>query len=578
MKTADSLKYQFKRIDGKGYKAYKDIKGQYSFPQFQIIIDHVQGDPFAAPSRIRVKVDRNSSGFEEDTTSNRSRTVALCDFLTRQFYTNCKKLSRVNRGTGKSGLITIAQPGQEILERSSMVINENFVEARFFMGLPAHGRRISGNDADIMFFEELPAIVAASLFAANLNRNALYQHIKTSEDADILRGQLKESGLIGFVADGALLPRASGIDQRPMDRERSVVFQSPQSLKAEARLPNAGKITGMGIPKGVTLIVGGGYHGKSTLLNALELGIYNHIPGDGRERAVTLPDTVKIRAADGRNIEHVDISAFINNLPQAKDTLAFSTQNASGSTSQAANISEAIEAGAKVLLLDEDTSATNFMIRDHRMQQLVTKDKEPITPFIDKIRQLYHDKDISTVLVMGGSGDYFSVSDHVIQMTDYIPSDVTDRAHYIANQFDTHRMNEGGNQFGGINQRIPMPQSFNPYRSKNRVKITAPRTREIVFGRTSIDLWDIDQLVDISQTRGVGFAIHYATRYMDGKHNLRQIVERVIQGIDKGSLDILVPYITGDIARFRGIELAAAINRIRTLKVKCVQSRLKCQV
>jgi len=280
MKTADNLKYQFKRIDGKGYKAYKDIKGQYSLPQYRLIIDHVQGDPFAAPSRIRVRIDRNSSGFEED------------------------------------------------------------------------------------------------------------------------------------------------------------------------------------------------------------------------------------------------------------------------------------------------TSATNFMIRDHRMQQLVTKDKEPMTPFIDKIRQLYHDKDISTILVMGGSGDYFSVSDHVIQMTNYIASDVTQRAHHIANQFDPHRINEGGNQFGDIKQRIPMPQGFNPYRGKNRLKITVPRTREIVFGCTIIDLWDIDQLVDISQTRAIGYAAYYATRYMDGKHTLRKIVERVIQDIDNESLDILVPYLTGDLARFRSIELAAAINRMRTLKVK----------
>lgn len=568
MKMSEDLREELRRIDGKGYKAYKDIKGEYRFTQYLLFIDHVQGDPFASPSRVRVRVERKASGFNADTTSNHSRTVAICDYLTRQFHSSCIKLSRGNRGTGKSGLITIDKPVQEILERTSIVINDRFVEARFFMGLPASGRRISGRDAEAMFFEELPGIVNASLFCKNLDRKILYTHIETAEDADILRDKVDQLGLVAFVADGAMLPRASGIDPHPMDQQSAVRFQSPENLSVEVELPNRGKISGMGIPKGVTLIVGGGYHGKSTLLNALEFGIYNHIPGDGRELVVTVPETIKIRAADGRNIEKADISAFINNLPFEKKTDAFSTENASGSTSQAANITEAIEAGAKVLLLDEDTSATNFMIRDYRMQQLVAKDKEPITPFIDKVKQIYEDKGVSTILVMGGSGDYFSVADRVIQMTDYRPFDVTQRAHQIAQTNDTGRLQEGGERFGEIRSRIPLSESFNPFRRKNRLKISVPRLREIIFGRTSIDLWDIGQIVDISQTRAIGHAIFYATRYMDGKTTLKEVIALVQKDIDRKGLDILTPFLTGDLVRFRGIELAAAINRMRTLSMK----------
>jgi len=567
MPDANKLKDLLSGINGRGYKAYKQIKGKYAFSTFTLLIDHVQGDPFAAPSRIRVCVKRSASGFASTLSENKSRRIALCDYLTRSFFRNCRQYSRGNRGTGKSGLITIDKPNQEVLETTAMKVDNQAVEARFCMGLPAQGRRILGRDAAAMFFEELPKIVSHSLFFTALDPNSLKSHVDAAEDADYLRSRLPELSLIGFVANDCLLARTSGIDPTPLDNAKSVRFQSPPSLQTEIELPNKGVVSGMGIPKGVTLIVGGGYHGKSTLLNALELGIYNHLPGDGRELVVTLPEAVKIRAADGRSIKKTDISPFINNLPFERNTHTFTTQNASGSTSQAANISEALEAGAKVLFLDEDTSATNFMIRDQRMQQLVVKDQEPITPFVDRVRQLYAQQGISTVLVMGGSGDYFSEAHQVIQMINYRPKDVTTKAHLIAQDHPTGRLKEAGSQFGEIGMRIPQAKSLNPYRGK-RLKITATRMDEIQFGTTIIDLKDVEQIVHPSQTRGIALAMHYATRYMDGSQTLKQVIDQVMHDIDTQSLDLLSAYIIGDIARFRGLELAAAINRLRTLKMK----------
>jgi predicted ABC-class ATPase len=567
METDTTLKSILRRIDGRGYKAYIDIKGQYDFREYMLIIDHVQGDPFALPSAVRVKVAQKKAGFPKDTYSNRSREVALRDYLARRFFHAIGRFCHGRRGTGKSGAIIIERPGQEILERSSVIVTQEEVEVRFRMGLPAFGRRIAGRHAESMFFEELPQIVKYSILFMNLDSKKLYEHIVISEDADYLRGKLPSLGLAGFIADGAILPRASGVDPRPLTQGNIVPFQSAESLRVQVSLPNRGEITGMGIPKGVTLIVGGGYHGKSTILRALELGIYNHIPSDGRELVVSDPSTVKIRAEDGRRIEKVDISPFISNLPFGKDTKAFSTEDASGSTSQAANIIEALEVGTKVLVLDEDTSATNFMIRDHRMQELVSKDKEPITPFIDKIRQLYSDAGVSSILAIGGSGDYFDVADHVICLIEYKPFDFTQKARAIAEKYRAERKLEGGENFGEIIERVPLAHSIDPRKGKREVKISSKGVKTIDFGIHHIDLSAVEQLVDICQTRAIGDAVQYATKYMNGKRTLNQIVQLVLEDTVNEGLDIFSNRPMGDYAVFRNIELAAAINRLRTLSV-----------
>jgi len=438
----ESLKKKLRRIDGKGYKSYKELEGIYNFGFFTLIVGHVQADPFAPPSKLIVKISNNVSKFPPSTFSTKSREVGLRDFLTRTFRNQTEIFKMRIKATGKSGIINIVKPSQEILERNSVVLKNGIIEVRFSVGFPSFGRKIAGKLAEEIFFTFIPEIVKNSLLYENIDGKKLYTHIETNEDADFLREKLASLGLISFIANGSILPRKSGIDDRPLKEGNVVSFKSPESLKVKINLPNYGEIEGMGIRKGITLIAGGGYHGKSTLLNAIQLGIYNHIPGDGREFVVSNLNSVKIRAEDGRRIEKVDISPFINHLPFGRETKLFSTENASGSTSQAANIIETIEAGGEVLLIDEDTSATNFMIRDHRMQELISKDKEPITPFIDKVRKLYIDYGISTVLVMGGSGDYFDIADYVICMIEYLPYDMTEKAKKISEKYKLERKDE----------------------------------------------------------------------------------------------------------------------------------------
>lgn len=569
MRTEQDLTRILRRIDRRGYKAYKDIEGVYSFGRYRLFIDHAQGDPFATPSRIRVRVPAEVAGFPPDTYRSKSRKVGLSDFLTRIFRGNIKRYSKGIRGSGNSGLIEIDAPGQEVLERTSIIVDPAFIEARFAMGLPARGRTIAARDAEDMFFRELPRIIEESLIFSRLDRDRLYRHIETVEDADFIRGKLDELGLVAFLANDSLLPRASGVDESPMRGENVVLFRSPASLEVTIETPNKGKVSGMGIPKGVTLIVGGGYHGKSTLLRAIELGVYNHIPGDGRELVIANPKAVKIRAEDGRRVEKVDISPFINNLPFGKDTTAFSTDDASGSTSQAANIIEALEVGAELLLIDEDTSATNFMIRDHRMQELVAKDKEPITPFIDKVKLLYCDCGVSTILVLGGSGDYFDVADYVIKMEDYLPHDVTVEAHRIAEKYKAERKMEGGDHFGKPRLgRIPLPGSLDARRGKREVKLSVKGKHTIIFGRQTIDLSAVEQIVDVSQTRAIADAIIYArNRYMDGRRTLCEVVDLLERDIEAKGLDVINPLPLGIYARPRRFEIAAAINRLRGLTI-----------
>ncbi len=444
-----------------------------------------------------------------------------------------------------------------------MIVSGAGVEARITVGLPASGRTILGKEAEAIFFDELPEVVKGSLYHGNLDAGEVITHVDSVENQDFLRNQLKRRGLVAFVADAALLPRKSGIDDRSLGEE-ALPFRSPESLSVTISLPNAGDVPGMGVPEGVTLIVGGGFHGKSTLLHAIERGVYNHIPGDGRERVVAEPSAVKIRSEDGRSISDVDISPFIDNLPFGRDTVSFSTENASGSTSQATNIIEALQCGAKLLLIDEDTSATNFMIRDGRMQMLVSKEKEPITPFLHRVRELYEKEGVSTVIVMGGSGDYFSVSDTVIMMDAYEPGDVTAKARELAGSGPPMPDEAHIKPFTTQTGRKPEISRLDASRGKREVKIDAPVPNELLYGEQRIDLGGVEQLIDIAQTRAVGLMIHYyAKNCFNNSTSLIDGLEMLFREIEEKDLDIISPYKVGNLALPRLHEVAAAINRIR---------------
>jgi len=568
MNTLDALIDFLDGIDGQGYKAYKGLRGTWAFPDFTLHVDHVQGDPFAAPSRVRAILPPQTAALEDAVLSSRSRRLGVASLLAKRF-NEAARGTMVRRGSGKSGLIEIETPGQEVLVQTAVVVGEDgTVEARFRIGLPAQGRRALGREAIALVTSTVPAVVNQSLRAEDVGHQEILRHALTNEDADALRAELGARNWVTFVADGAHLARRSGVDDRPLHGDTAIPFSTPAGLTAEVELPNTGTVRGMAIPRGVTLIVGGGYHGKSTLLRAIERGVYNHCHGDGRELVVTDSSAVKIRAEDGRPVSGVDISAFIGTLPQGQDTRAFSTSNASGSTSQAAGIVEALEAGATALLIDEDTAATNFMIRDRRMQALVPKEDEPITPLVDRVRSLWDTRGVSCVIVLGGSGDYLDVADTVVAMKDFRPSDVTDEARRVAADLPTGREREAPRPIETFQTRVPVPSSVDPSTAKREAEVKVFKGHSLVFGTETIALSAVTQLVSRAQTLAVGRGLLMArTRFMDGQRSLSEILNLVMEALEQEGLDALDDRRVGDLAEFRAMELAAVLNRLRSLEV-----------
>ena len=568
-RSGEELGAALSRLDRAPYPAYKELRGTWDLGVVTLYIDHVQGDPFAAPSRVRLRVPRVAIDPALDGDS-RARRVALADFLARRGERAVARQGRRGQGSGKSGQVRIDAPGQEVLERSACRVADDWAELRLTAGLPAAGRTILGREARDLLLEQLPAIAWEALRLDERETSAARDHLDTVEDARALRAQLRERGLVAFVADGAILPRASGVSQRPLDG--AVPFAAPPELRVTLTAPHAGPIAGLGVPEGLTTIVGGGFHGKSTLLSAIARGPYDHAPGDGRERVVARADAVVIRAEDGRRVAAVDISPFIGTLPSGDATARFSTDNASGSTSQAANIVEAIETGARVLVMDEDTCATNFLIRDARMRALVPAEREPITPFVDRVRALHRDLGVSTILVLGGSGDYLGVADTVIWMDAYRPREVTARAHAIAAASETPREATDAAPLVAPPARVPDPASINAER-RGRDRVRARGTEEIAFGQEEIDLRAVEQIVDPSQTRAIGGLLAHAVArgYLDGRRSIAEGLAALDAELNQSGLDLLAERPgehPGELARPRMLEVAAALNRLRTLSVR----------
>ena len=550
------------RLDGRNYGSYKSVIGDWEYGPFSIAIDRVQADPYAPPSNCRATSTPESMGIPPELLATVDGRVAVADFLNRAFDSNMARFSH-------PGTVAITRPGQEILVRSAATVTDEQIEIRFQVQLPARGRTIMGHTAAAIFDRDVPDIIMESLdftppeAAEHLER--LRAHVATYEDYQALQSALQERSLVGFVADGAVLPRRSGISELPMGE--AVAFETPESLRETIDLPNAGAVSGMALRPGITVIVGGGYHGKSTLLSAIQRGVYAHIPGDGRELVATARTAMKVRAADGRSVTGVDVSPFIAHLPQGADTTSFSTENASGSTSQAASIMEAAELGSELILLDEDTSATNLLIRDSRMRELVHAEKEPITPLVDRIGALAKDRGVSTIMVMGGSGDYLDVADHVLMLDTYRCFDVTEQAAAVVAAQPRERTDEPS--FPETSPRVIKPIQ----RKGDRPKTKVYGLETIQLDKQRIDVSDLEQIVEVGQNEAIAWALRAILERFanDDDASLATLASKIGSRLESEGLDELTKYgarqLPAHVSMPRPIDVGAALNRYRGLNL-----------
>ncbi|WP_273976643.1 ABC-ATPase domain-containing protein [Vibrio parahaemolyticus] len=547
----DQLTATLKKIEKQNYRAYQQIKGQYDFTDFTLFIDHVQGDPYASASRFRAIRAWSLTGLEWLKDESPAFQRAARDFIARSFEQFAKQ----------ENTVSIALNGQTVLDSTAVLFTEEGIELRFRVNLPAEGRSVLGKKANNILTFHLPKFIRRATLERELDKEAMVKHCQVVEDQSALREQLEAHNLVAFVANGSVLPRIAGNCDLPM--KEAVEFTAPESLQVTLHAPNKGYITGLGIPKGITLIVGGGFHGKSTLLNAIERSIYDHIPGDGREYIVTDQKAMKIRAEDGRCVHHLNLSNYINHLPMGKDTADFSTQDASGSTSQAAWLQESIEAGATSLLIDEDTSATNFMIRDERMQALVAKGDEPITPLVDRIGQLRDELDISTIIVMGGSGDYLDAANTVIQMHDYQAVDVTEKAKQVIAQHPTQRHNESEESLQTFRPRALNRVALMNILTDGKFRVSAKGKDSLRFGKEFTDLSSLEQIESADEVNAIGWLWFQLAQLPGWCNNPAKEIEEMLSGEWHASLPK-----QGDLAKPRTLDVMAALNRMRKSQFK----------
>lgn len=558
MRTLDDLAELLHGIDQRGYGAYKEAKGAWEADGFTLHVDWVQGDPYATPSKLRVRLPPGSHRVPDAAWSNRPRRVGLCDYLLRRFREACDRLPGVP-GSGRSGLVLVSVDSPRVVERAGCRITDEGLELRFRVGLPAGGRSCYGHSAAELLTEHLPRAVRAVRWP-EVDRARAREWIHTVEDHAHVQARLADLGLVGFIRDGSVLPRESGVSSAPLPE--AVPFEAPEGLRVEIATPNHGDVAGLGVPRGVTVITGGGFHGKTTVLEALQAGVVPHVPGDGREWTVTAPDALKVRSEEGRSVAGVDLRPFVRDLPLGRETASFSTPDASGSTSLAAAILEALEMGSSLLLMDEDTCATNLMVRDARMQELVRE--ETITPLIDRVRELL-DRGVSTVLVTGGSGDYLDVADTVILMEGYRPLDVTSAAREVVETHPSRR--ETGRPEGPLEPpaRAPRPGSFDPRRGSGKPKVRTRGTHTIQYGDGDLDISAVEQLTDYGEARAVGEMLRVIHGLCDGRASVAELAREVVARARDEGLAALRD--DPELALPRPHEVAQAMNRLRSLEV-----------
>ena len=561
-----------KELNGQSIENYQQIAGDYDFTRYVIKCHPFRVNGPDIQPMFSIRVPQTISEIPEVLFESAIRRTALEDYLLRGFSSEVDQLASFDvHGVAKRNII-VSSPEQKILPRNTILVTGEYVELRVGIQLPLQQLMIDdtisyvidGTRMQEILFDELMESVVNSLLYCNMDSQAVESFVQSMDDADVLRQHLSASGQVAFIADGSLLDRADHSDLP--DYEHAVSFQVSEDVVASVETPFSGAVNGLVVPSGLTVIIGEADSGRIDLMDAISQGIYNHVGGDGREHCVTVPDAVEIISEPGRSVQNVDISAFYY-----KDTTKqnYSADWADSFDSQASSVVEALEAGARVLLVDEQTSCPTFFGTDSRLSSL-----SGISSHISlaaRARQMVDELGVS--IIVGGSNliaEYVPIADTVLHVSG---SKVMDISSSIK-ELDIGVAPVAPNvTLSPLLSRLRwiMPSSIDPSIGRDDVFVEVSEEGLIQFGRTIMDADDITQLVSDDQLRAVGLTFYYLKlRYVDEGYSLREILDLVDRDISNEGLNALARDFCGNLARPRRYEIAALLNRLPTFRISHV--------
>ena len=561
-------------LDGQPFSEYKQLVGDFDFSRYVLKCTKINltGDEEEHPV-FSVRIPQTIAEVPQYLFDTPVRRTAMEDLLLRRLSSNIESIANYDHNGVARRHIHAASPNQKILPRNAVQLTKEYIELYVQITLPVRHMVIEGEsvisiDGEMVqriFFDDLPEIISNSILYCNIDTDEADRFVNSMEDSDRLRQHLGASGQISFLAEGALPSRVAGSDSP--DYERHSAVEIDEDLIEEVEVPHGGTVRGLGIPNGLTLILGESNSGRVDLTDAIAQGIYNHIPGDGRESIVTVADAVSIRSEVGRPVQQVDISAFATALPDGGNPESYSTPSAGSFTSQAASTVEVLEAGARVLVFDEHSSSSTFLSADTRVSPLLGDSSR--NTLAARARQMVDELGISMV-VAGSSlvAEFIPIADKILKVEDFRITDITEEAkalEIVPSAVANDNVNIGSML---SRSRWIMPSSIDPGIGREDLVIYADDPDFLQFGRSTIDLEAIKQIAAADQARAIGYVLYHAKlRYMDEGYPMREILDLVDRDLSNEGLNTLARDLRGDLARPRRYEVAAALNRLPAFRV-----------
>jgi predicted ABC-class ATPase len=561
-----------KELDGQPIESYQQIVGDYDFTRYVIKCHPFRVKDAEILPLFSIRVPQTIAEIPSVLIESPIRRTALEDYLLRAFSAEVDKLASFDMtGLAKRNIV-VTSPEQKILPRNTILVTGEYVELRVAIQLPLQQTlvdgvvtyAVDGVRMQEILFDELMESVVNSLLYCNMDAEDVELFVQSMDNADRLRQHLNASGQVAFLAEGSLLDRAE-LSDLP-DYEHAVPLGLADGLGEPVDTPYAGTVNGLVVPSGLTVILGEADGGRIELMDALAQGIYNHVNGDGREHCVTVPDAVEIISEPGRSVQNVDLSAFYREDVSKQH---FSSDWADSFDSQAASLMEALEAGSRVLLIDEQTSCPTFLGTDSRLDEVLGEPSH--ISLAARARQMVDELGIS--IVIAGSNlvaEYIPVADTVLQVSQSVVSDVT----AVTKELDVSPAAVAPSiQLSSLLSRLRwiMPSSIDPSIGHEDVFVKVDEDGLMQFGRIIMDAEDISQLVSLDQLRAIGLTFYYLKlRYVDEGYSLREILDLVDRDISNEGLNALARDFCGNLARPRRYEVAAMLNRLPTFRVSHV--------